>query len=107
VLGEVEQERWTREDVDALAAVGEVRQPATLLELAEALTGASAFVGNDSGPGHLAGVLGLPTVCLFGPTDPGRWKPLGPRVRTLRSMPIAALPAARVYDTLAALIDGR
>jgi len=107
LLGEVEQERWPRADVDALAAVGEVRQPATLLELSDSLNGASAFVGNDSGPGHLAGVLALPTVSLFGPTDPGRWKPLGPRVRTLRRTPITALPASEVYDTLAALLDGR
>ena len=107
VLGEVEQERWPRADVDALAAVGEVRQPATLLELADSLQGASAFVGNDSGPGHLAGVLGLPTLCLFGPTNPDRWRPLGPAVRTLRREPIAALSAAEVYDTLAGLIGGR
>jgi heptosyltransferase-3 len=107
LLGEVEQERWPQAEVDALAAAGEVRQPATLLELADSLIGASAFVGNDSGPGHLAGVMGLPTLCLFGPTDPRRWRPLGPRVRTLRATPLAALPVAEVYDNLAALIGGR
>jgi heptosyltransferase III len=107
VLGEVERERWPRADLDALAAVGEVRQPATLLELAEALRGVSGFVGNDSGPGHLAGVLGLPTLCLFGPTDPARWRPLGPAVRTLREEPIAALSAGRVYDTFTALVGRR
>ena len=29
-----------------------------------------ALFGNDSGVTHLAGLLGVPTVALFGPTDP-------------------------------------
>ncbi|RKZ29816.1 hypothetical protein DRQ33_08450, partial [bacterium] len=28
------------------------------------------FVGNDSGPAHIAGALGIPTVSIFGPTHP-------------------------------------
>ena len=32
----------------------------------------------DSGPAHLACAVGIPTVTLFGPTDPNRWRPLGP-----------------------------
>lgn len=31
----------------------------------------------DSGPAHLACAAGVPTVTLFGPTDPKRWRPLG------------------------------
>lgn len=31
----------------------------------------------DSGPAHLACAAGVPTVTLFGPTDPNRWRPLG------------------------------
>jgi heptosyltransferase-3 len=45
---------------------------------------ALAFVGNDSGPGHLAGILGVPTVSIFGPKDPARWKPLGPTVNVVQ-----------------------
>jgi ADP-heptose:LPS heptosyltransferase len=41
-----------------------------------ALLGAvSAFVGNDSGPKHLAVANGTPTVSLFGPEDPFEWHP--------------------------------
>ena len=29
----------------------------------------------DSGPAHLAAAAGIPTVALFGPTDPVRWRP--------------------------------
>jgi heptosyltransferase-3 len=91
VIGEVEAERWPAEHVTRLAAAGEVRTPETPSALMDCLLGAAAFVGNDSGPGHLAGILGLPTVSLFGPTDPARWKPVGPNVITLRAEPIAAL----------------
>ena len=33
------------------------------------------FVGNDSGPKHLAAALGLPTLTLFGPEHPLEWHP--------------------------------
>jgi heptosyltransferase-2 len=31
----------------------------------------------DSGPAHLSAATGTPTIALFGPTDPVRWRPLG------------------------------
>lgn len=55
----------------------------SLDELASELVDARAFVGFDTGPTHLAAQLGLPTLALFGPTDPARWKPIGPLVRVL------------------------
>lgn len=42
------------------------------------------FVGNDSGPMHLAAAAGAPVVALFGPTDPCRWGPLSDRVLIVR-----------------------
>lgn len=42
---------------------------------------AGSFVGNDSGPSHLAAMLGIPTDVFFRSTNPMIWKPLGPRVR--------------------------
>ena len=65
------------------------------------VTGAGVFVGNDSGPGHLAGILGLPTVSLFGPTAPSRWKPLGPRVTVIRKQPLEALGVDDVFAAAA------
>jgi ADP-heptose:LPS heptosyltransferase len=83
ILGEVEMERWPREQIDAFRASAEVRTPKTLIELMNVIASASAFIGNDSGPGHLAGINGVPTISLFGPNNPTRWRPLGPRVTVL------------------------
>jgi predicted lipopolysaccharide heptosyltransferase III len=49
--------------------------PRDLAELAGVLQKASLFVGNDSGPSHLAAALQLPTVVVFGSSDPQRWHP--------------------------------
>ncbi len=38
------------------------------------------FLGHDSGLTHLASCLDVPTIALFGPTNPSRWAPLGRRV---------------------------
>jgi ADP-heptose:LPS heptosyltransferase len=48
-----------------------------LAELAGALAHLDLLVTNDSGPMHLAAALGVPTVALFGPTDPRRTAPAG------------------------------
>jgi lipopolysaccharide heptosyltransferase I len=45
---------------------------------------ARILVGPDTGPLHLAAALGVPTVGLYGPTDPRRNGPYGNRGRTLR-----------------------
>jgi ADP-heptose:LPS heptosyltransferase len=64
------------------APVAAVVEP-DLVPVAERLRQARAFVGNDSGTSHLAALLGVPTVAIFGPSDPAVFAPLGPRVRVL------------------------
>jgi heptosyltransferase-3 len=39
------------------------------------LHGASLFVGNDSGPAHMAAAFGIPVTVLFGNSDPVVWAP--------------------------------
>jgi ADP-heptose:LPS heptosyltransferase len=55
----------------------------SLLQLAAILRRCTAYLGNDSGITHLASSLGLPTVSLFGPTDPEVWGPRGTTVRIM------------------------
>jgi ADP-heptose:LPS heptosyltransferase len=55
----------------------------TLGELAARLAGCHAYLGNDSGVSHLAGLCGARTGVLFGPTSPVVWRPLGPDVHVI------------------------
>jgi ADP-heptose:LPS heptosyltransferase len=100
VVGDVEEDLWKPPEIDAFAAAGELQRPTDLLGLLASYRGAGIFVGNDSGPGHLAGILGLPTLVLFGPTDPVRWRPLGPRVRVLRRTPLEGLSVDEVAEEM-------
>ena len=47
----------------------------TLGALARLLSGASIYVGPDTVVTHMAAALGIPTVSLFGPSNPVRWGP--------------------------------
>ncbi|HOK04880.1 MAG TPA: glycosyltransferase family 9 protein [Victivallales bacterium] len=51
--------------------------PSNCIELKETLLLASAFIGNDSGPGHLAAFCGVPVFTIFRDTDARLWHPLG------------------------------
>ena len=46
-----------------------------------------ALVGADSGPAHVAAAVGVPTVTLFGPTDPRLTAPLGSGQQALWHQP--------------------
>jgi len=48
---------------------------ASLEQIKALLAGAALFVGNDSGPAHMAAAFGLPSVLLFGSSDPEIWRP--------------------------------
>lgn len=47
--------------------------------LLDTLATADRFVGNDSGPGHLAALLGVPTFTIFGPQLPELFAPQHPQ----------------------------
>jgi lipopolysaccharide heptosyltransferase II len=55
----------------------------TLRTLAAVSAGADAFVGNDSGPLHVAASVGTPVVGLFGPNTPERFAPRGAPSRVI------------------------
>ncbi|MBL9179515.1 MAG: glycosyltransferase family 9 protein [Verrucomicrobiaceae bacterium] len=69
-----------------------------LPELAGRLSACRAFLGHDSGISHLAAACGVPSLLLFGPTDPTVWAPPQPWATVLReeSGDLAALDFARV-----------
>ena len=50
------------------------------MALADLLSRASLYIGNDSGVSHLAGFTGTPTIALYKTTDPKIWGVLGKKV---------------------------
>ena len=76
-------------------------QGASLSEIKALLGGASLFVGNDSGPAHMAAAFGLPVVVIFGPSDPAIWGPWHTPGEVVQDPAgIGAIPVARVVEAL-------
>jgi ADP-heptose:LPS heptosyltransferase len=48
---------------------------APLPEIQSLIAGAALFLGNDSGPAHMAAAFGVPVVVIFGASDPVIWAP--------------------------------
>jgi heptosyltransferase-3 len=71
----------------------------TLPQLCSLLACSALCIGNDSGVSHLAAALGLPTVSVFGPTDPACWAPRGPRAEAVTG------PAPGTWPEAAAVLD--
>lgn len=57
----------------------------TLTQLASILHISNVFIGNDSGPMHLAAAVDTPTIGLYGPGDPARFGPVGTKCQTIQS----------------------
>lgn len=72
----------------------------TLLQAAAVLGRLSLFIGNDSGLGHLASAVNIPTITIFGPGDPVRYRPWGPKARCATGLPtdISTVTVAEVLE---------
>lgn len=69
-------EAWVLDAIEQ-AAAGFIHrlEDTTLGEYAAALAEATIFIGNDSGPAHMAGALGRPRVVIFGSSSSSIWGP--------------------------------
>ncbi len=63
-----------------------------LVGLAALLSMCDLLVTNDSGPMHVAGAVGTPTVTLWGPSDPAEVGPPGPRHVRVDGGPLPCRP---------------
>lgn len=63
----------------------QVHRNAPLSQVKSVLSGAQLFVGNDSGPAHIAAAFGIPVVVLFGPSNPVTWAPWRTEAQVLTS----------------------
>lgn len=67
------------------------------------ISGASLFIGNDSGPAHIAAAFGVPVVVLFGPSDPVTWAPWRTEAQVLTSQEMTGITARDVLDAVESL----
>jgi lipopolysaccharide export system permease protein len=72
--------RLSARRIEVIDAAGKL----DLLAAAAVMQQAALYVGNDSGPSHLAAAVGAPTLALFGPSDERIYGPRGPRTRAVR-----------------------
>jgi ADP-heptose:LPS heptosyltransferase len=76
---------------------------APLAEVKALLASASLFVGNDSGPAHMAAAFGIPVVVIFSASDPEIWGPW----RTTGEIVRAPASTAQVLEALARVAEPR
>lgn len=91
-----------------------------LLTLAAVIARAALLVTVDSAPVHLAAAAGIPTVALFGPTNPFHWRPRDNPTQIVRAgqpsplsefspaqpaAPMNEISTAQVFDAMDALLS--
>jgi heptosyltransferase-2 len=64
-------------------------------ELVDTIAGGAAFLGNDSGPGHIAALCGVATFTIFGPQVPELFAPGHPQAAWIEGRPCPYKPC---YD---------
>jgi heptosyltransferase-2 len=84
-----DQQDWWR-----AAAETDVATPRTVTELLALIDRAGVFIGNDSGPAHLAALCGAPTFILFGPQVPEWFAPLHPAGEWIEGKPCPYKPCS-------------
>jgi heptosyltransferase-3 len=99
ISGEADTE--VAEQMRPLISIAKLRLCAnrSLWDLVGELSQATLFIGHDSGVTHLAAAAGIPTVALFGPTDPTIWAPNGDHVIVIKS-PDGTMPGLSVETVL-------
>lgn len=83
------RERVCAATPDALASEGQ-----SIRGMMAMMAASDLFIGNTSGPLHIAAALGMATVSVAGPTSPLRFAPRGPSDRVVRH-PVPCSPCER------------
>lgn len=89
-------ERLNAHGAEAVNAIGKL----DLLGSAALMRRAALYVGNDTGPSHIAAAVGARTLVCFGPSDERYYGPRGPRARAVRGPRSPEKIRADGYDRL-------
>ena len=82
-MGPAEKERFSQGEVQKFNAIAKTISSLNIKQVAQVIAASDGYIGNDSGVTHLAGAMGKETVAIFGPTDAGLYRPIGPKVAVL------------------------
>jgi heptosyltransferase II len=104
--GDVERCRALVESA-ALPDTGNLAGRVDLVTMAAVIERAALFVGPDTGLSHIAAAVGAPTVAIFGPTNPRRYRPLGSSVRVVAAPGSCAVPDVDLRRRHATAPDAR
>lgn len=74
---------------------------APLADVKILISEARVFIGNDSGPAHIAAAFGVPVVAIFGSSNPVTWAPWRTEARVLTSP--NGIGAIETADVMAAV----
>lgn len=95
---------------DAEAGVADLTGRTTVNDLTWVMARASAAICVDSGPAHVAAAVGTPVAVVFGPTDPGQFRPWGGEVTVLTTdppgTPVETLEPDRLCRMIAEALGG-
>lgn len=58
----------------------------SLTQLGEVYRHCDLYVGGDTGPMHIASLMGTPVVAIYGPTDPVLNEPFGPHKKVIKNV---------------------
>ena len=83
LLGPAELEKFSDIMIKKITSVAKCLKDLSFPNVLRLLSCTKVFIGNDSGITHLAAMLGVRTIAIFGPTNPNVYKPIGSNVKVL------------------------
>ncbi|MFL5667420.1 MAG: glycosyltransferase family 9 protein [Ktedonobacteraceae bacterium] len=108
LIGPADHARWAELQkllpAPAKPAMLKVMIDTPLTTVAEQVQQCRCYLGNDAGITHLAALLGVPTIVLFGPSDPAVWQPVGPSVEIIQAEVFEGLPVITVIKSILKLL---
>lgn len=83
LLGPAELEKFSASTIDKIKSTAKCLKDLSFTHVLRLLSCTKVFIGNDSGITHLAAMLGVRTIAVFGPTNPDVYRPIGTNVKIL------------------------
>jgi ADP-heptose:LPS heptosyltransferase len=104
VMGGAGERGLCEQTFRALKGPGAMFAGRELKESAALIKRARIFIGNNSGPLHMACALGVAAVSTMGPTDPVRWWPVGEKNEVVRKAALNDIEPEELAAAAARLI---